>query len=422
MIIACGLNHKTAPLNLRERVYFDQARLVSSLGELVQLDAVNEAAILSTCNRTELYCVSDNAEVPLCEWLAESHHLPSSELQPHLYAHYEQQAVSHLVRVASGLDSLVLGEPQILGQLKQAYHSAVAAGTVGNQLQSLFPFVFATTKKVRTDTNIGANAVSVANVAVRLASHIFSDLSEAKVFLLGAGDTIEIVQSQLIKQGVRKFLLASRRRESAARLAERCEQGEIVDLQRIPARISDADIIVSATSSPIPVLGKGAVEAALKHRRHKPMLLIDLAVPRDIEAEVAELDDAYLYNVDDLQEISSSNLNQRQTAALAAADIIEQEVVSFMQHHQAKPALEVIKHFRAQIENVRNEELQKALQQLARGVEPEVVMQRLAHNLTNKFMHPPCAAMRDAGLSGAAEMLTMAKQLFAIDDSDETVS
>ncbi|MFT5789144.1 MAG: glutamyl-tRNA reductase, partial [Shewanella sp.] len=322
-LVIIGINHKTATVDLREKVAFSPDRIHDAMKSLASRTRTGEAVIVSTCNRTELYCNNANKE-DIIEWLEDYHNLDHSDLMPCIYAYEEQVAVKHLMRVASGLDSLVLGEPQILGQVKQAFVKAKEAGTIALTIDRLFQNTFSVAKKVRTETEIGAAAVSVAFAAVSMAKHIFSSLSTTKVLLIGAGETIELVAKHLKDNGVASMVVANRTLQRAQAMCEEFNATAIT-LEQIPDFLAKADIVISSTASPLPILGKGMVEKALKQRRHQPMLLVDIAVPRDIEAEVGELDDAFLYTVDDLHSIIEQNMASRKEAAEQAELITEDQ-------------------------------------------------------------------------------------------------
>ncbi len=402
-----GLNHRTAPVSLRERVSFGPEIVRTAVDELRQQPGIQEACILSTCNRTELYCaVEDGAQGRLRDWLQAHRHLQANELAGRLYQHQDDEAVRHLMRVASGLDSLVLGEPQILGQLKQAVELGREQGSIKSLLGRLFDRGFSVAKRVRTETGIGASGVSVAYVAVSLARQIFADLSQIRVLLIGAGETIELAGRHLHGQGVQHMTVANRTLQRAQGLAG--EWGaDVVTLDEIPQVLPNVDIVVSSTASPLPLLGKGLMERVLRQRRYRPMLLIDLAVPRDIEAEVGELADAFLYTVDDLQDIVAENQSSREQAARQAELLIGEECQQFMRWYQALPTQESIRSYRQQAEQWQQEALQRAHQQLAQGAGVEQVLDELAHRLTNKLTHAPTEALRQAGESGDRETLAL---------------
>jgi glutamyl-tRNA reductase len=393
-IFALGINHKTAPVALREQVAFAPEQLPEALRELTTLTSISDAVILSTCNRTELYFNgSTNQAEQVIAWLAQFHAVNAAELQPHLYLHQDNAAAEHLMQVAAGLDSLVLGEPQILGQVKQAYNQARNAGTVNPQFERLFQKTFAVAKQVRTDTDIGANAVSVAFAAVSLARQIFGNLSKVKVLLIGAGETIELVAKHLKEQGAAQLTVANRTYERAVLLAEQFGASAIT-LAQVPSQLADADVVISSTASTLPIVGKGMVEQALKQRKHKPMFLVDLAVPRDIEEQVGELEDAYLYTVDDLQSIVAQNLNNRQQAAEQARQMIAVGVAEFSQWLTLQGNIDWVRDYRQRCEAVRAELLAKAVNQLAAGQDAEKVLAEFSTKLSNRLMHSPTKAIR----------------------------
>lgn len=417
-LLALGINHKTAPVEIRERVAFTPEKLPVALRELHAMNPVNEVAILSTCNRTELYCGVEGDDSRLVrEWFSRFHELRPDEVEPYFYAHPDKGAVRHILRVASGLDSLVLGEPQILGQMKQAYSSATRAGTVGQLLNRLFQHTFSVAKQVRTDTAIGASPVSVAFAAVSLSKQIFSDLSRHTALLIGAGETIELVARHLHQSGIGRIIVANRTVERAHNLASEFG-GYAIALSEIPDHLAEADMVISSTASQLPILGKGAVETALKARKHRPMLLVDIAVPRDIESQVSELEDVFLYTVDDLQEIISEGLRSRQEAAQQAEEIIDTQVAHFMSWLRSLSAVDTIRAYRENAEMLRDEVLAQAHRQLLAGRSADAVLDELARQLTNKLMHNPCYSLRQAGYDGRTELLDAARELFNLKISD----
>ncbi len=413
-LLALGVNHHTAPVEIREKVAFAPEKLAQALGEVTGHGAAHEAAILSTCNRTEVYCnLEPTNDMRLIEWFCDHHRLQRDALQPYLYRHPDQDAVKHAFRVAAGLDSMILGEPQILGQMKDAFAEAHKAGTTGKILNRLFQQTFAVAKQVRTDTAIGASAVSVASAAVVLAKQIFDSLAQQTVLLIGAGDMIELCARHLKEQGVGHMIVANRTLERAELLAEPYG-AEAISLAEIGQRLADADIVISSTASQLPILGKGAVERALKTRKHRPMFMVDIAVPRDIEAEVAELGDVYLYTIDDLQGVVQENRQSREAAAREAEKIIDVQVLNFMHWIRGLDAVPTIRALREQADAVRERELKRARAMLARGADPEKVLAQLARALTNKFTHAPTDALRHADLDG--ELLDAARRLFDLNE------
>jgi glutamyl-tRNA reductase len=414
--LALGINHKTASVDVRERVAFTPEQLVEALRQLCRVTPSREAAILSTCNRSELYLEQDQLSADeVLRWLADYHRLSLDELRACAYVHQDNDAVRHMMRVASGLDSMVLGEPQILGQMKSAYAVAREAGTVGPLLGRLFQATFSTAKTVRTDTAIGENPVSVAFAAVSLAKQIFADLHRSQALLIGAGETISLVARHLHDQGVKRIVVANRTLERASQLAEQFGAHAVL-LADIPQELANSDIVISSTASQLPILGKGAVERALKQRKHKPIFMVDIAVPRDIEPEVGELADVYLYTVDDLHEVIEENLKSRQDAALAAEALVASGAEDFMQRLRALAAVDVLKAYRQQAERLRDEELARAQRLLANGVGIDDVLAQLARGLTNKLLHAPSVQLKKLSADGRFEALAVAQELFALDE------
>ncbi|OOZ40668.1 glutamyl-tRNA reductase [Solemya elarraichensis gill symbiont] len=414
MLLILGINHKTAPVDIREKVAFGPDIVVAALRGLREQAGAEEAVILSTCNRTEIYAsVNDSSIDALSEWICDFHSIEKTQLTPYLYAHTDKDCVTHLMRVASGLDSLVLGEPQILGQVKDAYQISVSTKSSGKMLDRLFQHSFSVAKQVRTDTAIGSSPVSVAFAAVNLAKQIFADLSEQTALLIGAGETIELAARHLHQQGIKHIIIANRTIEKAAALASEFE-GYAIGLQDLPAHLAEADIVIASTASPLPILGKGMVESALKTRKHQPIFMVDIAVPRDIEAEVGKLEDIYLYTVDDLETVIEENKQSRMLAAEEAAEIIEQQTHNFMEWLKSLDAVSLIHSFRTQAESARDEVLERALKQIENGKTPHEALQFLAHTLTNRLLHTPSAKMREAGSNGHTELLDAADKLFAI--------
>lgn len=405
-----GLNHQTAPVDLRERVAFAGDAVETALAELRRLPVVREVALLSTCNRTELYAETEDDGSSLADWLAMRSQV-GSDLHGYLYRHQDADAVRHLFRVATGLDSLVLGEPQILGQVKDAWAAARAAGTLGNRLDRLFQHAFTTAKRARTDTRIGANPVSVASTAVRLAQESFARLEESTVLLIGAGETIELAARHLVQARTRRLLVANRTLAHAQDLATR-HGGYALSLGDIERHLAEADVVISATASREPILRASQVDAALNARRRRPMLLLDLAVPRDIAADVAQVQDVYLYTVDDLERAIEDNRRSRREAAEQAEAIVELQVAQFSAKLAAGTRTEPVKRVRAHGESARTEVLAKAKQQLAAGMPADDVLEFLAHTLTNRLLHAPTVALRDAAITGDAELARAAERLF----------
>lgn len=414
LLLALGINHKTAPVEVRERVAFSPDRLAQALHELRHDVGAREAAIISTCNRTELYCgLAQPDPHSLIEWLGQFHRLPAQELRPYLYQYPNQDAVRHMLRVASGLDSMVLGEPQILGQVKNAYRDARAAGSLGRLLERLFQHTFAVAKQVRTDTAIGASPVSVAFAAVSLSRQIFPDLSSLTALLIGAGETIELVARHLQEQSIGRMVIANRTLERAHPLAAQFG-AYAIGLDEIPAHLAEADIVISSTASPTYILDMARVKQALKRRRHRPVFMVDIAVPRDIHPDVGQLEDVYLYTVDDLQEIIQENLASRREAAAQAEEIIATQADHFMAWLKVQDSGHYIRALRQQAEQERDGLLEKALAQLRQGREAELVLQQLAQTLTNKLIHAPSAGLREAAAQGQTDVIATLAQVYRL--------
>ncbi len=418
-LLALGINHKTASVEVRERVAFAPEQMADALRQACEQASLQEVSILSTCNRTELYCsTSLPGTRALLEWLGRYHNLTLEALEQCSYVHWDDEAARHMMRVASGLDSLVLGEPQILGQLKSAHAVSQDQGVLGSELGRLFQQTFSVAKKVRTDTAIGENPVSVAYAAVSLAQHIFTDLSESRALLIGAGETIELVARHLANAGVKHMTVANRTLDRAVALAQEFD-GEAILLGDIPAALPTADIVIASTASQLPLLGKGAVETALKKRKHKPIFMVDIAVPRDIEPQVAELDDVYLYTVDDLREVIEENQRSRQSAAREAEEIIEVGVHEFMRQLRSLAAVDTVTNLRGQAEAIRDAELEKALQQLNKGKDAAGVLEQLARGITNKMLHHPTIQLRKASAEGRTDMIGLVSELYQLSNDDK---
>lgn len=412
-LLAISLSHKDAPVALRERVAFPAEILPGTLAALRALPGVEEVALLSTCNRTEIYALTEGDGEVIADWLAaypQDGHAPLA-LHEYLHRHRDDAAVRHLFRVATGLDSQVLGEPQILGQVKQAWAAARSAGTLGNRLDRLFQHAFVTAKRARTDTRIGANPVSVASAAVRMAEATFARPADSTILLIGAGETIELVALHLVQAKAKRLLFANRTLAHAQELATR-HGGVALPLSELDRHLAEADMLFSATAARDPILHRSQVAAALKRRRHRPMLLLDLAVPRDIAADVAELEHAFLYTVDDLERVIEENRQNRREAANAAEAIIDLQVARFVETLAASAHHGTLRRLRAHGEAVREESLAKAQELLAAGHDPAAVLERLAHGLTNRLLHAPTAALREAALNGDVDIVRAAERLF----------
>lgn len=412
-LIALGINHNTASVELREKLAFSPSEVEEALVSARNANIVSEMSILSTCNRTELYCRAQGSVENVLTWLAELKGVDIDSLMSVHYCHQNIHAARHMMTVASGLDSLVLGEPQILGQMKSAYAVSREHNALGSVLFDAFHQVFSVAKRVRSETAIGENPVSVAYAAVSLAQQIFSDLKEDTALLIGAGETIELVARHLAESGIKHMIVANRTLGNAKTLAD--EVGaEAILLSDIPQRLVEADIVISSTASQLPLLGKGAVEYALKKRKHKPMFMVDIAVPRDIESQVGELSDVFLYTVDDLKDVIDENMRSRQKAAEIAREIIDEGVKKFEREQRALLSTDTIKLFRQQITDISAREVTKTLKQLENGISPEDAVQQLARNLTNKFLHEPTSQVRKDSADGRNDLLLSLKKLFGL--------
>ncbi len=410
-LFTVGVNHTTAPVSIREHVAFQNENLGQALRDLAT-QGIHEAAILSTCNRTELYCNTEHPQQAL-EWLARYHQLQPQNIQPYMYTLPQQDAVKHAFRVAAGLDSMVLGEPQILGQFKQAVKIAEHAGTLGTLLHKLFQRTFAVAKEVRTTTNIGASSISMAAASVRLAQRIFGNLQQQKVLFIGAGEMIELCAQHFAAQKPASITVANRTLERGAELAQSVG-GNAVLLADLPDRLAEFDIVVTSTASQLPIVGLGMVERAIRTRKHRPMFMVDLGVPRDVEAEAGELDDVFLYTVDDLAQIVQEGLGSRQEAATEAEAIINVRVEHFMHWLTTRDAVPTIRALRDQAERLRRNELEKAQKLLARGEDPAVVLETLSNALTNKLLHGPSHALNNSKSDDRVQLEALLRQLYQL--------
>lgn len=419
-LVALGINHESADLSLREKLAFAPEQLADAMQSLS--DAVGAGAvILSTCNRCELLVTGkeEALQEKLLDWLASWHRLSPEAIATHSYCYQDKAAMHHLVSVASGLDSMVLGEPQILGQMKSAYAVAREAGSLDAEMDRMFQHCFAIAKKVRTETGIGASPVSVAYAAVNLTRHIFAELGNTTALLIGAGETIELAARHLKDNGVGRLLVANRTLSRAEKIVH--ELGaEAILLSEVPEMLHLADIVIASTASQLPILGKGAVEAALKHRKRKPMLMVDIAVPRDIEPQVGKLRDVYLYTVDDLREIVDEGLKSRQQEAVKADEIIASAIEAWVLEQRSQGAVNWLRQYRQQAEQLRDAELEKALRQLENGTRPEEVLSDLARNITNKLIHTPSVEIKKAGAEGDQKRLSWARRLLGLDEEKQT--
>jgi glutamyl-tRNA reductase len=419
-VFALGISHHTAPLAVREQLAFDLTGLPMALHDLTRQGAVHEAAILSTCNRTEVYCAAEDSSAAT-DWLTNYRALPVlARIEPYLYIHPQREAVRHMFRVASGLDSMVIGEPQILGQMKQAARVAEEAGTLGTLLNKLFQSTFAVAKEVRSTTAIGANTVSMAAAAVRLAGRIFETVGGQKILFIGAGEMIELCLRHFAAEKPRAITIANRTLARAEALAAKYAAGNVdtLGLDKLGERLADYDIVVSCTASPLPIVGLGTVERALKARRHRPMVLVDLAIPRDIEAEVGKLDDAFLYTLDDLSDLVAEGMESRQSAVAEADVIIGERVDSFLHWVDSRQAVPTIKALRESAENMRRREMEHALRLLARGDDPARVLDALSHGITNKLLHAPTQLLSHADSEERSRLAQMIERIYQLKPLD----
>lgn len=417
-----GINHTSAPVAIRERVAFAPEQMEEALQDAQTFASLNGVVILSTCNRTEIILTSNliaQAAELISQWLAEYHHVSYTDIQSCLYTYTKEEALKHITRVASGLDSMVLGEPQIFGQLKSAFAVAQVAGTLCGLLNPLFQHVFATAKRVRTDTAVGQHPVSVAYAAVKLSEHIYSDLTRLNVLLIGAGEMVRLVAQHLSEKNVKSMVIANRTLHSARELAENFS-AEAILLSEIPDQLAHADIVVTCTGSQLPILGKGAVERALKLRRHRPILIVDIAVPRDVEPEVAELNDVYLYTVDDLQQIIEGNVRAREAEAAKADELINESLLNWQVQLKSQDAVDTVKELRQWADDIRQDELLKAKKALDRGERPEAVIDSLSRSMMNKLIHTPSVTLRQAGAEGRHSGLGWARELFGLSSEPST--
>jgi glutamyl-tRNA reductase len=410
VIFTLGINHHSAPLAIRERVAFHAEKLHQALGDLTRNKPVKEVAILSTCNRTEIYCSAETPEVVI-DWLAQYHQVERGEISPYIYVHDQPAAIRHAFRVASGLDSMVIGEPQILGQMKDAVRIAEESGTLGTQLHKLFQRSFSVAKEVRSTTAIGANIVSMAAAGVHLAERIFESVGEQRIMFIGAGEMIELCAAHFCAKQPKQVTIANRTVERGRALAERYK-GTAIRLEEIGEHLAQHDIVVSCTASPLPIIGLGMVERAIKVRRHRPIFMVDLAVPRDIEEEIGELDDIFLYTVDDLAQVVESGQESRQAAVVDAEVIIASRVQDFIGWLQARDTVPVIRSLRDSAERMRRHEIEHAMKLLAKGEPAEKVLDQLSQRLTNKLLHAPTQALNLAEGNERAELQAAAARLF----------
>ena len=415
-LTAVGLNHQTAPLSIREKLAFTAASLPEAVRNLARSKAAKEAVILSTCNRTELYCVGETEQI--IEWLAQYHNLPAEEIRPYLYTLDNNETIRHAFRVACGLDSMVLGEPQILGQIKDAVRVAQEQESINTNLNALFQKTFAVAKEVRTDTAVGENSVSMASASVKLAEQIFPDIGDLNVLFIGAGEMIELVATYFAAKSPKLITVANRTLPRAQELCDKLGlNAEPCLLTELPNILHEYDVVVSSTASQLPLVGKGMIERALRLRLNMPMFLLDLAVPRDIEAEVGELNDAYLYTVDDMMGIVQNGKEARQKAAAAAEAMVEEKVGEFVRLQQSRQSVPLIRALRDEGERARRQVLENAMKQLAKGASAEEVLERLSIQLTNKLLHSPTQTLNKAG-SENSNLVDAVAQIYQLDQHD----
>lgn len=387
-----GLNHQTAPVAVRERLAVSQQDLPQALLSLLGTDDIAEALILSTCNRTEIYAVGQPESI--VRWLSAFHRLPVADFQQYLYIYQQQDCVRHAFRVSCGLNSMVLGEPQILGQLKDAIRAAQECGTLNSQLNMLFQRTLSVAKEVRTKTDVGGQSVSMAAASVKLAEQIFPKIADLNVLFIGAGEMTELIATHFAAKKPKLTTIANRTVSRAENLSQKLDcTANAVSLDRLPEILHHYDVVIASTGSPLPIVGKGIVEAALKKRRYTPMFILDMAVPRDIEPQVADLSDAFLYTVDDMTDIVNSGKASRQKAAKQAEVLIEQQVAAFIDWQKSRLTVPLIRRLRDDAEQARQFVLANAMRQLAKGVPAEEVLERLSVQLTNKLLHAPTKAL-----------------------------
>ena len=415
-LLAYGVSFRTAPIDMRERIAFGTRELPCALSRLGEIPSLSEAAILSTCNRTEIYCALDAPNHdPVADWLARDRGIPVDELADAAYALWDAEAAAHVMRVAAGLESQVLGEPQILGQVKSAFDAARQADAVGPELDLLLQSSLNAAKRVRTETDIGKNPISIAYAAVTMAQHIFADLSMIDALLVGAGEMIDLVARHLGQAQVRKIGIANRTFDAADALARANGTGSAIHLEDLEKHLPEYDIVISSTGSASHIITRRMIESAIRERRHKPMFLVDIAVPRDIEPAVGDLDDVFLYSIDDLTEVIEDNVATRREAAEQAEAMVAEGVGRYTRQRRVRDNQALLRQFRQRAEEARDEELARALQRLDTEHDPEKVIERLARDLTNKLLHGPIAAIRDASADGRTDILNYLRSRYGLD-------
>lgn len=420
-IFVIGINHKTAPVTLREKVYFETEKLSLYLQDIIHRGAAHEAVLLSTCNRSELYCDTDDITA-VRDWFCRQTANPRAELEAALYIYRDEEAVAHIMEVACGLDSMIIGEPQILGQLKEAFSESCSAGAVGALFRRLFQQVFTAAKEIRTSTAVGACPVSVASSAVHFVRQKMADFANANIVLVGAGDTTELMMRYLKPHLARPLTLVNRTLEKASHLIEEFG-GSVYSLDRLPCALARADVVFSATGSAVPIVTKEMLQESMQARTSKPIIMVDVAVPRDIDAAVAEIENVHLYCIDDLKAIIETNRKGREHAADKAYEMILRRSAEFMQSLQSHDKVtHAIRTYRGQVEDICRTELMKSRQLLMQGVDPAEVLEMFANAYTKKLLHAPSVQLRQAGVEGRFELLQYAKQLFSIPDAEVELS
>lgn len=414
-LVTIGMNHKTASLDLREKLSVDKDESAKILKKLHSMPLIDEVFLLSTCNRTELYFEIDDLQYVnnISNWLLRQKGLLIEDFEDNMYSYSDSSVVRHALNVACGLDSMVIGESQILGQFKDAFNEANDAGTIGKNLNRLFQYAFSTAKEVRTDTKIGANSLSIANVAVSLTDQFYDDLSDKNALLIGAGETISIAAKNLRKKNINKLYIANRTLENAKSIAEEVS-GRAISLKDIPVKLKNSDIVISAITGNVPLIGKGAIETCLKHRKHKPIYMVDLGVPRNIESEVKELPDIFLYTLDNIQDLIKKNYKTREEAAIDAQHIVDNKVEEYMNWRKSQSAFSIIKLYREDCENIRKTCLDKSLSQLKLGKDPKDIIDQLSINLTSKLSHKPTLALNKAGQTNNRKLINLVCDIFLI--------
>jgi len=415
-LLVLGLNYQTAPLAVRERLSFNPDELMVALADLVAIKGVFEAAIVSTCNRTELYCHARDID-QVMYWLAANRNQSVDSITSHVYIHQGEDAARHAYRVVSGLDSMVVGETQIVGQFKDAERIAREAGTLGTLLNGVFQRAFSVAKEVRTQTKIGASSVSMAAAAVRLAERIFPSIADCNVLFIGAGEMIELCATHFAAQNPKTIAIANRTLERGEALAKKFN-GEAILLGDLPNRMAEFDVVVTSTAASLPIVGKGMVERALKSRRHRPIFMVDLAVPRDVESEVSELNDVYLFTVDDLAEVVRQGVESRSLEVESAEAIISERLHDFNTWLAGRALVPTIRDLRDHSDRISRTEVARAQKRLAAGDDPSQVLEQMAQQMQNKFLHAPLAALNSAAPDEQESLVNLVRRLYRLQDID----